>query len=210
HYVANKFPILGPDETVGFVGGMAMDITDRLHAEEAQALLASIVESSQDAIVSKTLDGYILTWNTGAERLFGYSATEAVGRPITFLVPPELQDQERQILQRLRRGERIDHYESVRLANDGRRLDISLTVSPIRERTGRIIGISNVSRDITARKQAERALRQSAALFRQLADALPQIVWTARPDGFIDYYNERWYEFTGFPRDHYGDESWKS
>ena len=129
---------------------------DALHkAEEAQAFLAAIVASSDDAIVSKTLDGVIRSWNAGAERLFGYTAEEAVGRPITLIIPHELQDQEQEILARIRGGERVDHFETVRVTKQGRRLDISLTVSPIRDSAGRIIGASKVARDITDRKKAE-------------------------------------------------------
>ena len=112
------------------------DITDRKRAEEAQARLAAIVESSDDAIVSKTLDAIITSWNQGAERLFGYTAAEAVGRPITLIIPPERLDEEPAILERLRRGERVEHFETVRVAKDGRRLDISLTISPVRDGGG--------------------------------------------------------------------------
>ena len=139
------------------------DVTERRRAEEAQARLAAIVESSDDAIVSKTLDGVIRSWNAGAERLFGYTAAEAVGRPITLIIPPERLDEERAILERLRRGERVEHFETVRVAKDGRRLDISLTVSPVRDGDGRVIGASKVARDITERKRAEEALREQTS-----------------------------------------------
>jgi PAS domain S-box-containing protein len=135
------------------------DITERRRTDETRARLAAIVESSDDAIVSKTLDGVIRSWNRGAERIFGYSAAEAVGQPITLIIPPELVDEERSILERLRRGERIDHFETVRMAKDGRRLNISLTVSPIRDSLGNVVGASKVARDITDRKRAEQVLR---------------------------------------------------
>lgn len=147
------------------------DITDRKRAEEAQARLAAIVESSDDAIVSKTLDAVITTWNRGAERLFGYTAAEAVGQPITLIIPPERLNEEPAILERLRRGEPVDHFETIRVAKDGRRLDISLTISPIRDGAGRIIGISKIARDITARKQAEAAALEQARLLREVAEA---------------------------------------
>jgi PAS domain S-box-containing protein len=137
------------------------DITDRKRAEEAQARLAAIVESSDDAIVSKTLDSIIRSWNAGAERLFGYTAAEAVGRSITLIIPPERLDEESMILSRLRRGERVDHFETVRITKDGRRLDISLTISPIHDAEGRIIGASKIARDVTGQKVAERSLRES-------------------------------------------------
>src|SRR6185436_19998654 len=119
--------------------------------------LAAVVESSDDAIVSTTLDGVIRSWNAGAERIFGYTAAEAVGQPITLIIPPERHDEEPAILARLRRGERVEHFETVRVAKDGRRIDISLTVSPVRDADGRLIGASKVARDITQRKQAEAA-----------------------------------------------------
>jgi PAS domain S-box-containing protein len=137
------------------------DVTETRRAEEARARLAAIVESSQDAIVSKTLDGVIRTWNRGAEGLFGYTAEEAVGRPITLIIPPERLDEEREILARLARGERIEHYETVRMAKDGRRIDLSLTVSPIRNAEGRIIGASKVARDVSERKRVLEALEEA-------------------------------------------------
>ncbi len=135
-------------------------------ADGLQALLVAIVESSDDAIVSKDLGGRILSWNSGAQRLFGYTAEEVVGRSITTLIPAELHDEETMLLARLRRGERIEHYETVRVAKDGRRLDISLTISPVRDGSGRIVAASKVARDITARKESEKAL---LALADQLA-----------------------------------------
>jgi PAS domain S-box-containing protein len=137
------------------------DVTERKQAEKAQALLAAIVESSEDAIVSKTLDGVILSWNAGAERLFGYTAEEAVGRPITLIIPPERLDEEQEILARIRRGERVERFETVRVAKHGRRIDISLTISPVRDAAGRIVGASKVAHDITDRKRAEEALREA-------------------------------------------------
>jgi len=134
-------------------------LVERERSVQAQAVLASIVASSDDAIISKTLDGMILTWNAGAERIFGYSAEEAIGKPITLLIPPERHDEERELLKRLCRGERIDHFETVRVTKDGRLIDVSLTVSPVRDSAGRIVGASKVARDITERRQAEMALR---------------------------------------------------
>jgi len=125
-----------------------------------QAFLASIVESSDDAIVSKDLNGIIATWNSGAERIFGYAAGEAIGQPITILIPPELQHEETQILARIRSGARIDHFETVRRRKDGALLDISLTISPIRAADGTIVGASKIARDITGRKRAEALLRK--------------------------------------------------
>ncbi|HEX3870501.1 MAG TPA: PAS domain S-box protein, partial [Pirellulales bacterium] len=128
---------------------------------KVQALLAAIVESSDDAIISKTLEGRILTWNEGAERLFGYTADEIIGKPVMLLIPPERQDEEPALLERLSRGERIEHFETVRITKDGRRLDISLSVSPIRDAQGKVFGASKVAHDITQRKQVEETLREA-------------------------------------------------
>ncbi|HEV8344776.1 MAG TPA: MEDS domain-containing protein [Candidatus Binatia bacterium] len=144
--------------------------------QEAQALLVAIVESSDDAIISKTLDGIITSWNRGADRLFGYAPQEAIGQPITIIVPPERHDEERSILERLRRGERIDHYETVRASKDGRLIDVSITISPIRDRRGRIIGASKVARDITAQKEAEEKLRRQAEELEQQLIASGRLV----------------------------------
>ncbi|MGX9390493.1 PAS domain S-box protein [Nitrobacteraceae bacterium UC4446_H13] len=136
--------------------GVAVDISDRKRAELASARLAAIVESSDDAIISKDLDGIITSWNVGAERLFGYSAEEVVGKPITILMPDDRQDEEPAILARLRKGERIDHFETIRRRKDGSLADLSLTISPIMDNEGHIIGASKIARDITARKAGER------------------------------------------------------
>jgi PAS domain S-box-containing protein len=136
-------------------------LAERERDVQAIALLAAIVASSDDAIVSKTLAGKILTWNEGAERLFGYSAAEVIGQPITLLIPAERLDEESTLLERLRRGERIEHFETVRVTKNGRRIDVSLTVSPVRDADGKIIGASKVARDITQRKEAEAALREA-------------------------------------------------
>jgi PAS domain S-box-containing protein len=137
------------------------DVTERKHAEHARAWLAAIVESSDDAIASKTLDGIVTSWNPGATRLFGYEPDEIIGKPITTIIPPELHSEEVEILARLRRGDRIEHYETVRIAKDGRRVDISLTLSPIRGEDDTIIGASKIARDITERKRNERLLREA-------------------------------------------------
>jgi PAS domain S-box-containing protein len=138
---------------------LLVDVTERHQSELESARLATIVASSDDAIISKTLDGQITSWNAGAARIFGYKAEEMIGQPITRIIPPELHPQERQILAQLRRGEHIDHYETVRVAKDGRLIEISLTVSPLRDKSGNVIGASKVGRDITERKQADKLQR---------------------------------------------------
>ncbi|KCZ70657.1 PAS domain S-box [Candidatus Methanoperedens nitroreducens] len=129
--------------------------------EEKLAFLASIIESSDDAIIGKTLDGTILSWNMGAQKIYGYSANEVTGHSISILVPPGYPDDISQILKRIRQGQRIEHYETVRMRKDGKKIDISLTISPIKDSTGRIIGASTIARDITERKRAEEALRRA-------------------------------------------------
>jgi PAS domain S-box-containing protein len=187
------------------------DITSRKHADRTALLLSAIVDSSDDAIISKDLNGVVMSWNKSAQRLFGYTAEEAIGRTIaSLIIPDDRQDEEPDILARLRRGERVDHFETVRRRKDGSLLDISLTISPVKNAQGVIIGASKIARDITESKRIRSALLESEARFRQLADTMPQIVWTAGPDGRVDYYNERWYEFTGFSRAPSADATWES
>ena len=139
---------------------VARDITERQQSDTLRARLAAIVDCSDDAIVSKTLDGVITSWNRGAERLFGYTAADAVGRHISLIIPADRRTEEEDVLARLRRGEKIDHFETVRQTKDGRQIDISLTVSPLKDVHGRVIGASKVARDITERRLAEEALRR--------------------------------------------------
>jgi PAS domain S-box-containing protein len=160
-------------------------------AEVMQAYLAAIVESSDDAIVSKTLQGIITSWNTGAERLFGYTASEIIGQPITTLIPPDRQEEEVEILKKLSRGERVDHFETVRLKKDGTTVDVSITISPIKDENGRIIGASKVARDISERKRIEKAWQSSEAKFRCLLDTLPAAAYTCDADGLITYFNQQ-------------------
>ena len=154
-------PIQDGDGAIAGVVLVFRDISERRRAEKTQATLAAIVESSDDAIVSKDLNGRIMTWNLGAERLFGYREDEAIGQPITLIIPPERIHEEAEILRRIRNGERIDHYETVRIRKDGTPAEISLTVSPVRSADGTIIGASKIARDITERRAMERQLREA-------------------------------------------------
>jgi PAS domain S-box-containing protein len=155
--------------------------TEELDYSIRLALLAAVVESSDDAIVSKTLEGRIQSWNEGAARIFGYTAAEVVGQPITIIIPPELQDEERRILDKVRRGERIDHFDTIRVTKDGRRIAISLTVSPVRDSRGRIVGASKVARDISERKRTELALQESERLLAAEVSALATLnEWSTR------------------------------
>ena len=152
-----------------------MTAADAPSRELEHARLAAVVDSSHDAIVSKTLEGYIQTWNAAAERLFGYRAAEVIGKPITIIIPKELQAEEGQILARLRRGERLDHFETVRLTKAGRRIPVSLTVSPVRNSDGLIIGASKIARDISERHRAEQILRQTQAQLAAHAEGLEKL-----------------------------------
>jgi PAS domain S-box-containing protein len=152
------------------------DVTEEREAQLAKERLATIVESSDDAIISKTLDGTIQTWNGGAERIFGYTAEETVGQSITILIPDERLDEEAFIVERMKRGERVDHFETVRLTKDGRRLDVSLTVSPLKDEDGEVVGASKVLRDITARKKAEKKLQEARAQIELHAQELENTV----------------------------------
>jgi PAS domain S-box-containing protein len=162
-----------------------VDISERKRDERATGLLAAIVDSSDDAIVSKDLDGMITSWNKAAERIFGYPAEEAVGRHITLIIPDDRREEEADILSRLKRGERVDHFQTVRVRKDGSTLDVSLTISPVRDSSGRIIGASKVARDITTQRRAEIALRESEERFRAIVQATPECVKVVGPDGTL-------------------------
>jgi PAS domain S-box-containing protein len=131
------------------------DITERKRSEEAALRLAAIIESSDDAIVSKDLDGTITSWNGGAERIFGYLAEEIIGKPIMILIPPDLQKEEEAIMERVRRGQRVEHYQTIRQRKHGSLIDVSLTISPVKNASGKVIGASKIARDITERKRSE-------------------------------------------------------
>jgi PAS domain S-box-containing protein len=319
-----------------FVHGV--ETTERELAAITSRRLAAIVDSSDDAIASKDLDSIVKSWNAAAERIFGYTAEEIIGTSIKRIIPPDRESEEDDILARIARGERVDHLETIRMRKDGQLINVSVTISPIKDSTGKVIGASKVARDITERKRSEEklraseerfrqlwatttdaivvmdaeervqyanpavhrifgyseqeliahgmrvimpeklrekhtagmrrylstgerkldwratemvglhrdghefpieisfshfqengqdrfaafirdiserkhaqeALQRSEALFRQLADSMPNIVWAARPDGYVDYYNRRWYEFTGLPEDADGNERWES
>jgi PAS domain S-box-containing protein len=158
---------------------MVEDITAKKAAEEARFRYASVVESSEDAIISKNLEGRITSWNLGAERIFGYTEAEVVGQPIFIIIPPELWDEENRFLEKLRAGDRIEHYETRRVAKKGEKVDVSLFISPIKDSSGKVVGFSKIAHDITQRKQTEEALRnlnralgEQAALLRTREELL--------------------------------------
>jgi len=152
------------DEYESLLIGTALDITDIKNAEEKSAKLAAIVESSNDAVISKTLTGIITSWNDSAERTFGYKAEEIIGQPILKLIPPDRQEEEPKILSQLSKGERVDHFETKRLTKTGKIIDVSLTISPVKDSQGKIIGLSKIARDITEKKQEQRKKNDFVAM----------------------------------------------
>jgi PAS domain S-box-containing protein len=185
-------PLRTADGQTNGVVALVADITERRRAEATSFQLAAIVESSDDAIISKDLTGTILSWNPAAERLYGYTAAEAIGQSVMILIPAERSDEETRIIERIKRGERVEHYETVRVRKDGTRLDVALTVSPVKDATGRIVGASKIARDITERKRAEQALRQIEARNQALLNAIPDLMFRIGRDGrFLDVHATR-------------------
>jgi PAS domain S-box-containing protein len=157
-------PILDRDGRITGISHVARDISERKRLDERLERMAAIVESSEDAIISKSLDGTILTWNAGAEQVYGYTASEAIGRSMTLLLPEDRAEEETDILNRIGRGERVEHFETVRRTKKGERIYVSLTISPIRDRDGKIVGGSHVARNITERKRLDEQLRHTQKL----------------------------------------------
>jgi PAS domain S-box-containing protein len=158
--VSRRATVNGADGAAAGIACILFDVTDRDQAERVMAEYALIVESSDDAIIGKTIDGFITSWNKGAEHMLGYSAREVIGRPIDLIIPDDRLAEERQIQEQLRRGNRVGHFETVRRCKDGRSIDVSITVSPLRNRQGEVVGASKIMRDVTERKLAEAALRR--------------------------------------------------
>ena len=180
------------DEKGRIVGAakIVRDITQKNKLEEDALRLAAIVESSDDAIASKDLNGIVTSWNSSAERLFAYKAEEIIGKPITLIIPPELHPDENAILDKIRRGEKIEHFETVRVHRNGQRVEVSLTISPMRDDRGKVIGAAKIVRDITEKKKVDRALRVTEKL--PPPAALPPrsptksiIRWKRSPSWFI-------------------------
>ncbi len=167
------------------IGAQVGQFAERREAEELRDRLAAIVDSSDDAIVSKTLDGVITSWNRGAEHTFGYTASDAIGRHVTLIIPPERHQEEEVILARLRAGQKIEQYETVRQTRDGRLIDVSLTVSPVRNAEGKIVGASKVARDVTERNRAVAALAAANEYLRAVVDGTPACVKIVAADGTL-------------------------
>ena len=183
------------------VSTIARDITERKNVEEERSKLAAIVENSDDAIIGKSLDGIILNWNTGAEKIYGYSASEVIGKSMSILVPPDQVDDLRHILDKFKRGEPVFHYETPRMRKDGTLIQVSLTSSPIKDRNGKLIGVSTIDRDITERKRAEEEIKRANAYNRSLIEASLDPLVTINPDGTISDVNEATVKVTGQVRD---------
>jgi PAS domain S-box-containing protein len=206
-FLIYKFPIINQSDQ-SWVGGIALDITERRHMEEAlraseaySSRLAAIVESSSDAILSKSLDGIILSWNAGAERLFGYTADEAIGRHLAFLTPPERADDMDYDLQKIQQGD-TEHFETERLRKDGQRIDVSVTISPINDKAGQITALSAIYRDITAHKRAQAEAQEGKRILDALMDYIPEGITIAdAPDVTIRRVSKYGEHLTGRSRD---------
>ncbi len=169
----------------------------RRRAQVALSRHAAIVESSEDAIISKNFDAIIQTWNKGAQRIFGYSEAEAVGQPITLIIPADRHLEEQEMLLRLKGGERFEHYETVRLTKSGKRINVSLTISPLIASTGAILGFSKIARDVTERVRSLQSIRESEERFRLVANSAPSLIWMAGTDKHCVFFNQGWLDFTG-------------
>ncbi len=199
-----------PAENVSFAS--ARDMTEEEKALEASAHLAAIINSSEDAIISKSLDGLITSWNAAAERIFGYTAAEAVGSPMTIAFPQELFSEEADILARIKRGERIQNFESVRIRKDGVHIPVSISISPIKDGSGKVIGVSKVLRDISHLKKTEEALRASEERWHFALEGAEFGVWDWNIPGESLFVSPRWKEMLGLSPDEVGDrlEEWSS
>ncbi|QNE06718.1 PAS domain S-box protein [Croceicoccus marinus] len=181
-----------------------------LKGTPAEGLLAAIFESCEDAIVSKRLDGAITSWNPAAERLFGYPAEEILGRSIRVLIPDDRQHEEDSIISRIQRGERVMPFHTIRRRKDGQEIEVSVTVSPVHDASGRIVGASKIARELGDLDLARKALAESEARFEMMADNISQLAWIADADGSIFWYNKRWFEFTGTTLDEMKGWGWKA
>lgn len=187
---------------------IALDITAFKSAESKLAMLGSIVESSDDAIISKTPEGIVTSWNQSARRIFGYTEEEMIGQPITKIIPEDRLDEEPRILNQLVSGQHVSHFETKRITKDGRIIDISLSLSPLKDSNGVITGVSKIARDITVQKQAEQLLIESEERFRTLVDSAPVLVWMSGLDKLCYFFNKGWLSFTGRTMEQEAGNGW--
>jgi PAS domain S-box-containing protein len=187
--------------------GLVLDIDERKQAEIANAHLAAVVASSADAIESLELDGTVLTWNQAAEELYGYTAREAIGRPLDLIVPEDRHGEIDRTIAAVRAGENM-WFETKRRRKDGSLVEVAVDAAPIRTADGTVIGISKVTHDISERRRAEATLQEREEQFRTLANSVPQLVWMANADGWIVWYNDRWYEYTGTTPEQMEGDGW--
>ena len=193
-----------------------VDVTEHVNARKRlednahqNSMLAAIIKYSDDAIISKTLNGIITTWNEGAQKLFGYTAAEIIGQHVSLLIPADRHEEELRIIEQLSNGKAVEHFETKRMNKEGKLLDVSLTISPIKDSSGIIIGASKIARDVTEQKLAEEKLKQSENELNELANAVPTLVWIADPEGNVIYYNKRIYEFTEAAKKENGKWNWE-
>ncbi|PEQ13727.1 histidine kinase [Novosphingobium sp. PC22D] len=179
-------------------------------ATGAAAFLAAIVESTDDAIVGKSLEGVILSWNAAAERIFGYTAEEMTGRNVRSLIPEDRQEEEDRIISTIMRGERVPTFETVRRRKDGSEVQVAITVSPVRDEDGNVVAASKIARDITEQKRIRSRLAESEQRFRLMADNISQLAWIADGDGWIFWYNKRWFDYTGTTHEQMQGWGWKA
>ena len=190
-------PLANPEGNYTHCVWTCRDITERKRAAEESQLLSSIVECSEDAIIGKNLDGIVLSWNQGAARIYGYSAEEMAGQSIARLVPPNYEDEFAGLLEYLKLGQRIEHMETARIRKDGQRIFVAVTISPLRDDSGAIVGAATISRDITDRRRSEQALQKSESRYRSLVRVVSQILWTTDAQGQVIEDIPAWREFTG-------------
>lgn len=188
--------------------GTLLDITEAKISEQEVARLAAIVQSSADAIISKKLDGTITSWNGAAEKMFGYKANEIIGKPLSIIIPPDHMEEEIEILSQIRKGLGVHSFETRRLKKDNTEIEISLTISPIKDTAGNIIGASKIARDITRQKQIEKQIAESEEKFRLLANSMAQQIWTSDANGNLTYFNKAVYEFSGLNIEQLQKDGW--
>lgn len=200
HFAVRGVPVLNADDTLREWVGLCTDIHDHKLAEEKIRHLASIVESSDDAIIGKSLDEQILSWNKGAEQIYGFTAEEIIGRPVSIIVPLPLREELPAIMERVKSGERIVHYETTRIRKDGQPIQVALTISPIKDAHGQIVAASTIARDITERKHAEDEIRKLSRYTRSLIEASLDPLVTISPSGIITDVNASTEKATGCTR----------